>query len=136
MFRKMLLNSCFALVVLFVAGCGASYGPITRPAPSKILELDDGFDFSVTIEKGKVLALVMRQPRNGHTLTGAAFDPGVLRLDHYLEYDEGGRRARYMFTTLENGLTDVLIKMEPAGGGNAQVYKRVSVNVGTGTGLF
>jgi hypothetical protein len=78
----------------------------------------------------------MPQPRNGHTLTGAAFDPGVLRLDHYLEYDEGGRRARYMFTTLENGLTDVLIKMEPAGGGDAQVYKRVSVNVGSGTSLF
>ncbi|WP_285905411.1 hypothetical protein [Pseudodesulfovibrio pelocollis] len=123
------------MFILLAAGCGASYDPATGLAPTRILDLRDGFDFSVTVEKNEVLALDLRMPaRSGHSLVGASFDPAVLRLDRYLERDGGN--ARYLFTAMENGLTDVLIKMEPEGGGDAEVYKRVSVTVGKRSTLF
>ncbi|MFH1912679.1 MAG: hypothetical protein ABIK45_00175 [Pseudomonadota bacterium] len=89
----------------------------------------------MTVEKSEVLALDLRMPtRSGYSLVGASFDPAVLRLDRYLEHDGGN--ARYLFTAMENGLTDVLIKMEPGGGGDTEVFKRVSVTVGKRSTLF
>jgi len=123
------------MIVLLIAGCGASYDASTGLSPVRILDLSDGFDFAATIERGEVLALDLNQPvRSGHTLVGASFDPAVLRLERYLERD--GASARYLFTGMENGLTDVLIKMEPREGGEAVVYKRISVTVGGRSTLF
>jgi hypothetical protein len=125
------------MVVLLVLGCGASYDASTGLEPTKILDLNDGFDFSVTIEKGEVLALDLRAPAaEGYRLEGASFDPAVLRLERYVERGEGGRQARYLFTAMENGLTDVLIKMRSAEGRRTEIFKRVSVNVGSRSGLF
>ncbi|WP_155932586.1 hypothetical protein [Pseudodesulfovibrio alkaliphilus] len=82
-----------------------------------------------------MLALDLPKPlRSGHTLVGASFDPTVLRLERYLERDGGS--ARYLFTGMENGMTDVLIKMQPREGGDVVVYKRVSITVGGRSGLF
>jgi hypothetical protein len=125
------------MVVLLILGCGASYDASTGLEPTKVLDLNEGFDFSVTVEKGEVLALDLRAPAaEGYRLVGASFDPAVLRLARYVERGEGGRQARYLFTAKENGLTDVLIKMQSGEGGNVEIFKRISVNVGSRRGLF
>jgi hypothetical protein len=130
MFGKCLLNACFTALVLLMVGCGVFSGDKDGLAPTEILVLDSDFELSATIVKGDVLALDMPIPvKSGHEIVGASFDPAVLRLEQYLEYADDGRRARYLFTAIESGTVDILIKMEPAGGGAVEIYKRVTVNV-------
>ncbi|MDD3311802.1 hypothetical protein [Pseudodesulfovibrio sp.] len=102
------------------------------------LALDDGFEFSAAVDKGDVLGLDMPQPSQpGYRIEGAAFDPTVFRLDHFLTYDrDGAPRAQYMFTVLEDGASDILIKMRNGESGPVELFKRVSVNVGGNRGLF
>jgi hypothetical protein len=130
MFGKCLLNTCLAALVLLMAGCGVFSGAKDGLAPTELLVLDSDFELSATIAKGDVLGLDMPIPvKSGHEIVGASFDPAVLRLEQYIEYIEDGRRARYLFTARESGTVDILIKMEPAGGGPVEIYKRVTVNV-------
>jgi len=126
------------ILVLFLCGCGASLGVDSGVEPTTTVALDDNFEFSVDAEKGDVLGLDMPQPNQvGYHIEGAAFDPTVFRLDHFLNYDrDGSRRVQYMFTVLENGVSDILIKMRNGTEGRVELFKRVTVNVGGDHGLF
>jgi hypothetical protein len=137
MFGKYFFCACLAVVVLVFSGCGASSSVNGGFDPAQTLDLDGGYEFTVSIEKGEVLALDMPVPSKGkYIIVGASFDPAILRLERYLEYGAAQRRARYLFTAQENGSTDVLVKMQPKGGGNVDVYKRVTVGVGSSSTLF
>lgn len=138
MFGKFLANTCLMMFVLLAVGCGASLNGEGGVEPTDTLFLDDDFEFSATIEKGEVLAIDMREPiQSGFTIIGASFDPEVLSLVNYLKYkDDGKLRAQYMFQALVDGTTDVLVKMEPVGGGDVNMYKRVTINVGESDSLF
>ena len=113
-------------------------GVDTGIEPTKTLDLDGEFEFSQSLEKGDVLGLDMRLPvKSGYRIVGAAFDPSMFRLEHYLEYnDDGVPRAEYLFTLLADGASDILIKMQPIAGGNVEIYKRVGVIIGKDDGLF
>lgn len=135
MFGIRLSNACLMTLVLFVAGCGVFFsddaGVEGTIDPTVMLMLDDDFELSEGVEVGDVLGLDMAVPvKGGYVMDGASFDPAMLRLEHYLEYDrEGEPRAQYMFTALAAGTTDVLVKMRPMSGGDGEIYKRVTVNV-------
>ena len=125
------------MFILFMWGCGASFDADGGVEPTETLVVDGGFEFAETIEKGEILALDMRVPvKSGYVVVGASFDPEVLRLEHFLTYDDGEPRARYLFMALANGTSDILVKMQPVGGGQVELYKRVTVNVGDNDTLF
>ena len=134
-FRKFTLS---VMIVLFVAGCGASSSVNGSFDPTDTMVLDDAYESNVSVEKGDIIALDVLIPlAKGYRIVGASFDPSVFRLEHYLEYDDdGATRARYMFTALMDGTSDILIKMEPLSGGNVDIYKQVSVKIGGDNGLF
>ncbi|MGE4421153.1 MAG: hypothetical protein AB7D39_02545 [Pseudodesulfovibrio sp.] len=90
------------------------------------------------MEKNQVFAMdVLRPTAKGYYITGAAFDPEMLRMERYLEYDDDGEpRARYLFTALQEGSTDVLVRMTPVAGGDVVTYRQVTVTIGSGGGLF
>jgi len=138
MFGKMRKNMIMAIFILFLVGCGASYSVDTGVEPTEMLVLDGDFEFSETIEKGEVIALDMRLPiKSGYVIIGASFDPEILKLEHYIEYTgDEEPRARYMFTALADGMSDVLVKMQPKGGGDVEVFKRISINIGEKNSLF
>ena len=138
MFCKISSAAFFLIFILLFAGCGASVGVDTGIEPTKTLDLDGEFEFSQSLEKGDVLGLDMRLPvKSGYRIVGAAFDPSMFRLEHYLEYsDDGEARAEYLFTLLADGASDILIKMQPMGGGNVEIFKRVGVIIGQDDGLF
>ncbi|EGB14019.1 hypothetical protein DND132_0804 [Pseudodesulfovibrio mercurii] len=100
--------------------------------------MDDGYATALSVEKDDVFALdVLRPTAKGYRITGAAFDPEMLRMERYLEYDDDGEpRARYLFTALAEGATDVLIRMSPEAGGEVDVYRQVTVTIGKGRGFF
>jgi len=129
---------CFAIVILFFVGCGVSSVEDGGFDPTETLVLDGQYESSVTLEVGETFALDMLIPlEKGYRIVGASFDPDMLGLEHYLEYnDEGARRAVYMFTTLVKGMSDVLVKMKPLSGGGVDIYKQVSVKVGGDDGFF
>lgn len=129
---------CFLIFVLFLHGCFASSDVNGGFDPGETLWLDDDFSEALSIEKDETFALDVRVPeKKGYRLVGASFDPTMLRLEHYLTYDDDGEpRARYIFTALGNGTSDVLVKMEPVSGGDPEVYRMVSVNVSEDDGLF
>lgn len=138
MFKKFTTTALLLTIILSVSGCGASLGVQSGVEPTETLDLDGEFEFSVALEKGDVLGLDMRRPvKSGYRIVGASFDPSLFRLEHYLEYgDDGEARAQYVFTLLADCASDVLIKMEPVGGGNTEIYKRVTIFVGEDDGLF
>ncbi|MEF2232433.1 MAG: hypothetical protein V3571_15980 [Pseudodesulfovibrio sp.] len=135
---KKWMNWVFAPMLLLVLwGCGASSGVVSGIEPTKTLSLDDGYEISVSAEKGDVLALDMRLPASGgYRVVGAAFDPAMFTLLNYQEYSEDGHaRTRYLFKVLENGTSDILVKMR-SGDGPVEVYKRITINVAEPAGFF
>ncbi|QGY40857.1 hypothetical protein GM415_12205 [Pseudodesulfovibrio cashew] len=138
MFGIRILNTCLTMFILLTAGCGVFSGGGSGVEPSQTLALDDGFEFSVRIEKGKLLGLDMPLPnKGGYRITGASFDPSILGLVNFQESRDGGEpRLLYVFKTLQNGTTEVLFKMEKPGDGHEEIYKRATVNVGEKKGLF
>ncbi len=36
---------------------------------------------------------------------------------------------KYIFTAIAAGASDVLVKMQPVGGGDVEIYKRVTISV-------
>ena len=125
------------MILLFLWGCGASLGVDSGIEPTKVLFMDDGFELSVSAQKENVLGLDMRLPTSGgYRVVGAAFDPAMFSLLNYIEYsDDGVARARYLFKVLENGTSDILVKMR-SGEGPVEVYKRVTVNAAEPKGFF
>ncbi len=138
MFAKNLFTVIFLIFIHFFAGCGIFSGSTAGVEPTKTLDLDDGFDHSESVEKRDVLGLDMRIPeKSGYRVIGASFDPSMFQLERFLKYVEDGQpRAQYLFIVLADGTSDILIKMEPVEGGSVEIYKRVTVNVGEGGGLF
>jgi hypothetical protein len=138
MFCRLASAVAVLTILLFFVGCGASVGVDSGIEPTEILDLDGEFEFSQSLEKGDVLGLDMRLPvKSGYRIVGAAFDPSMFRLEHYLEYDDDGQaRAEYLFTLLADGASDILIKMQPMAGGDIEIYKRVGVIIGDDDGLF
>ncbi|WP_272700166.1 hypothetical protein [Desulfovibrio sp. Fe33] len=100
--------------------------------------MDDEYGAAVNVKKNDVFALDVSSPSSkGYRISGAAFDPEMLRMERYLEYDgDSGPRARYLFSALVEGATDVLIRMTPEGGGEAVVYRQVAVSIGSGGAWF
>lgn len=138
MFGKFIVNTCLMTVILLSMGCGVFSSVESGVEPTEVLILDGGYEFAETIEKGEILALDMREPvKSGYEIIGASFDPAVLNLVQFLNIQsEKGPRVQYMFKAMADGMTDVLIKMKPTSGGDAEVYKRISVNVGNDDRLF
>jgi hypothetical protein len=128
----------FVVFILLLFGCGVPFSEDAGFDPTEILVLDDKYDSSVSLEKGEIFALDMRIPLDkGYEVIGASFDPVMLRLEHYLKYDEEGtERVVYMFSALMKGITDVLVKMKSISGGEVEIYKRVSVKVGGDDNFF
>ncbi len=125
-------------LMLLLCGCGMFFGGSEQDSPSKTLTLDEEFEYSVTISKDDLLELDIPQPTQaGYSIEGAAFDPSMLSLEHFFNSsDEGARRVRYIFRALQDGISDVLIKMRKEKDGRVEMYKRVTVNVGGAQGLF
>ena len=138
MFNKIRFFLLFLLFVLLLSGCGATLSGDSGIEPTEILDLDDEAEAKITIDKTEVVALDMRVPKkSGYKLVGASFDPEILQMVHYLEYDDDGQpRTQYMFQAVAKGSTTVLVKMQPEGGGDVEVYKQITVNVGQNNGLF
>ncbi|WP_129586462.1 hypothetical protein [Pseudodesulfovibrio hydrargyri] len=106
-------------------------------SPVETIVLDDEYNAALSVDKDQVFALDMLRPAaKGYRITGAAFDPAMLRMERYLEYDDGEPRARYLFTALQEGVSDVLIRMVPVAGGDVTTYRQVTVTVGSGGGWF
>lgn len=138
LFKKSLFFVLFTIFILVFSACSGSSSVNGGLSPAETIVLDSGYTASLGVEKGDVFALDMLRPEGkGFRITGAAFDPQMLRMERYLEYDDDGEpRARYLFTALEEGATDVLIRMAPEGGGEVDVYRQVTVTVGKGGGWF
>jgi len=124
-------NICLAIIIFVLPGCGLFTGEIGGISPDKVIILDDVYDPSVTIGKGEYIAVDMYEPSaSNYRIVGAFFDPTMLDLVSYVRQEEQTpQRVQYLFKTLENGSTTILIKMEPISGGTVEVYKSVSVNV-------
>jgi len=135
LFRK---NVVLLVFILLLGACGASSSINGEFDPSETLFLDDSYEYNSSVDIADVIALDVPVPASkGYVLIGASFDPAMLRLDHYLEYeDDGTTRVRYIFTTLAVGSSDILIKMEKTSGGEPEVYKQVRVAVARNEGLF
>ena len=138
MFGKFWANTCLTMFILLAMGCGAIFSGDGGVEPSETLVMDDDYELSVKIEKDDILGVDMHAPtKSGRKLIGASFDPEVITLIHYLEYDEDGvRRVQYMFRPVADGTTDILFKMEPLAGGDMEIFKRVTVNVGIVDSIF
>lgn len=132
MFGYQMFKSCVLMFILFLGGCGALSNDMDGISPDKTAVLDGEFEYVEKIEKGKVIAFDMNTPvSSGFQVIGASFDPDILKLEGFLEYERDGKeRVQYDFRARKNGSTDVLIKMKPRVGGGAEVYKRITVFVG------
>lgn len=131
----------FTLVMMLVLPCVGCSGVSSVDAGldvSEVAVLDDDYLTEVGVEKGESFALDVIVPlKKGYTITGALFDPGMLRMERHIEYHEDGvKRMRYLFTATGDGTCDVLIKMTPLEGGQSDVFRKVSVMVGESKGLF
>ncbi len=134
MFGMASIKSFILIFILFSVGCAASYVGQGGVEPTETLTMDGEFERAMTIEKMDILGVDMPTPfKGGCKIVGVSFDPAILFLVHFLRYDvEGLPRVQYMFQPVSDGTTDVLFKMEPLGGGDVEVYKRVTINVGKG----
>ncbi|MCJ2164179.1 hypothetical protein [Pseudodesulfovibrio sp. S3] len=123
-----------SIFVLFVGGCAGSFSEDGGLEPVETIVLDDDFAAQISVARADVFALDMINPvHKGHRISGAFFDPSMLRMERFIEYDnEGELRARYLFSALADGSSDVLIKMVPVSGGDQVVFKQVSVSVSGG----
>ena len=128
----------FSTIVLLLSGCFGSSSVDTGLEPSEIIVIDDDYATMIRLERGEVLAVDMAHPLGkGYKISGTSFDPDMLRMERYLEYEEDGvSRARYLFTVLMNGASDIIIKMTPLQGGAEEVYRQITVSTDEPDGLF
>ncbi|BDQ36620.1 hypothetical protein SYK_09800 [Pseudodesulfovibrio nedwellii] len=127
------------MVCLFMlTACFGSSSVETGLNPAELIEIDDDYSTVVTLERGEILAVDMPNPLvKGYRISGASFDPSMLRMERFLEYSEDDEnRARYLFTVLMDGSSDILIKMKPLQGGTEEVYRQVTIGTGESEGLF
>lgn len=126
------------MIVLAFLGCSAGSSVETGISPSTTLTLDEQYETIVHASRGDVLAFDMAVPVDkGYVLSGASFDPNMLRMERYVEYqDSGTPRAHYLFTVLTEGASDVLVKMAPVAGGESEIYRQVTVTTAKSDGWF
>lgn len=138
MFAMKFVHISVAIAILFLAGCAVFSDDSAGVEVSRLIELDDGFAFKKRVKKNTLLGVDMPQPsQSGHRIIGAAFDPDLLALVNFQEYQENGeRRVRYVFEAMSDGSTDVLFKMEPVAGGSTEMYKQLTVTIGKNDTLF
>lgn len=138
MFGNKCLIFIILMIILFSAGCGASLDVADGIEPNIILDFDNEYELAETIEKDWLVGLTMRSPeKSGHVIIGASFDPDILKLVHFYDYEEDGvRRKAYILKAVADGLSDVVIKMKELKSGDIMVYKRAQINVGESPGFF
>ncbi|OIQ51866.1 hypothetical protein BerOc1_00330 [Pseudodesulfovibrio hydrargyri] len=137
MFKKVCFFALCPFFVLVLSACSGTSSVDGGLSPVETIVLDDEYNAALSVDKDQVFALDMLRPAaKGYRITGAAFDPAMLRMERYLEYDDGEPRARYLFTALQEGVSDVLIRMVPVAGGDVTTYRQVTVTVGSGGGWF
>lgn len=138
LFRNVCFFVIFSFFVLAVAGCSGASSVDGGLNPVETLVLDDEYAATLNVEEHEIFALdVIRPVAKGYRISGAFFDPSILRMERYLEYEEDGEpRARYLFAGLAGGACDVLVRMVPDGGGEMEVYRQVTVTVGRAKGWF
>lgn len=128
-FRPGFLLCWLVLATLLAAGC--THMPrMLGGTGNENLMLDGEQKHETDLPVGHSLSLDMRDPGlSGYIFSGTVFDPKLLRLDGIEPYD-GGKRVRYLFTTLDEGECDVVIKIrknEP--GYVSDVFKRIRVTI-------
>lgn len=138
MFENTCLKFAILMIVLSCSACGASYGVGGDVEPNIVLDFDNEFELVETVEQGELIALTMRSPeKSGHVIIGASFDPEILMLVRFHDYEEDGvRRKAYIMEAVKDGLSDVVIKMRSESTGLVEVYKRAQIKVGERPGLF
>ena len=124
--------------VLFLSGCSVLSSENGVTSPSQFVQLNEVFEAKTSISKGETVALDLRTPKkSGYRLVGASFDPEMLTLVNYLLYEDDEReRVQYVFEALADGVSDVLIKMEPVEGGPTEIFKQVTIHVGEDDSFF
>jgi hypothetical protein len=138
LFKKIYYFAFFMFFILTLSACSGASSVDGGLSPVETIVLDTEYSAVLSVDKNKVFALdLLRPSAKGYRITGAAFDPMMLRMERYLEYDDDGEpRARYLFTALQEGVTDVLVRMVPVAGGDVTTYRQVSVTIGSGGGWF
>lgn len=138
MFKFFSMLVSFIVCVFMLTACFSSSSIETGLNPAELIEIDDDYSTEILLERGEVLAVDMPNPlAKGYRISGASFDPSMVRMERFLEYSEDGdSRARYLFTVLMDGSSDILIKMEPLQGGTEEVYRQITVSTGESKGLF
>lgn len=138
MFGNMRLKCCLLTIVLLCAGCGASLNVENGIDPNIVLKFDNEFELMETVEKGWLIGLTMRSPKkSGYSIIGASFDPDILKLVRFYDYEEDGeRRKAYVLEGVRDGLSDVLVKMKSETTGTVEIYKRAQIKVGERDGFF
>jgi hypothetical protein len=138
LFKKFFFLALCPLFILVLNGCAGSSSVDGGLSPVETIVLDDEYNATLDVNKDAVFALdLLRPTAKGRRITGAVFDPEMVRMERYLEYDDDGEpRARYLFTALQEGVSDVLIRMVPVAGGDVSTYRQVTVTIGSGGGWF
>ncbi|XXJ20143.1 hypothetical protein ACR42D_11485 [Desulfovibrio caledoniensis] len=138
MFNKIYFFALFPFFILALSGCSGASSVDGGLSPVETIVLDTEYSAALNVDKNEVFALdLLRPSAKGYRITGAAFDPVMVRMERYLEYDDDGEpRARYLFTALQEGVTDVLVRMVPVAGGDVTTYRQVTVTIGSGGGWF
>ena len=138
MFKKICFIALCPLFILVLSACSGSSSVNGGLSPVETIVLDEEYNATLEVDVDEAFALdLLRPTAKGYRITGAAFDPAMLRMERYLEYDDDGEpRARYLFTALQAGVTDVLVRMVPEAGGDVTTYRQVTVTIGSGGGWF
>ncbi len=111
----LLALALFALTPLALGGCASMPRMLGGGNGDVLLNVDGEQKHETSVPHGQTLTLDMRDPKpSGYGFAGTVFDPNMMRLEA-IEQPEGGARARYVFTALRPGETDIQIKIHKLG---------------------
>jgi len=138
LFKRMYFFAFLLIFILALSACAGSSSVNGGLSPVETIVLDDEYSAALSVGKNEVFALDVLSPAaKGYRITGAAFDPVMLRMERFLEYDDDGEpRARYLFTAMQEGVSDVLVRMVSVDGGDVITYRQATVTIGSGGGWF
>lgn len=131
-FHVSLLLFALALIALAsfaLGGCASMPRMLGGGNGDVLLNVDGEQKHETSVPHGQTLTLDMRDPGpSGYGFAGTVFDPNMMRLEA-IEQPEGVARARYVFTALRPGETDIQIKIHKLGqaGQNNQAGQKSQV---------